>query len=95
MKETIIFIVGYIVGLGMQDAQAQTYVVTTSQGQVAGYIQQQGQQINVLNANGNQIGQPLTVYSNQIVSPAGAAISVPQYTVPPTPPSPPSVRVFQ
>ena len=95
MKEIAIFIIGYIVGLGMQDAQAQTYVVTNPQGQVTGYIQQNGNTVNVLTPQGNPIGQPMTLQPNQLTTPAGAAISVPVYTVPLTPPSPPSVRVFQ
>jgi hypothetical protein len=93
MKEAIIFLIGYIVGLGMQDAAAQTYVVTTPQG-VAGYIQQNGQTINVLGPNGNPVSPPLTVYPNQIVGPT-MAVGVPAYTVPMQPPSPPQVRVLQ
>jgi hypothetical protein len=76
-------------------AHAQTYVIQNQQGQVTGYIQQNGNTVNVLTPQGNTVGQPLTVYPNQIVTPNGAAIGVPRYTVPMTPPSPPSVRVFQ
>jgi hypothetical protein len=76
-------------------AKAQTYVIQNPQGQVTGYIQQNGNTVNVLTPNGNTVGQPLTVYPNQIVTPSGAAIGVPFYTVPLTPPSPPSVRVLQ
>jgi hypothetical protein len=76
-------------------AHAQTYVVTNQQGQVTGYIQQNGNTVNVLNSQGNTVGQPLTVYPNQIVTPNGSAIGIPMYTVPMTPPSPPSVRVMQ
>ena len=94
MKEVIIFLIGYIVGLHIQPAEAQTYVITTPQG-VAGYIQQNGNTVNILTPQGNTVGQPLTVYPNQIVSPSGAAIGIPSYTVPMTPPSPPSVRVLQ
>lgn len=95
MKETIIFIVGYILGLGMQDANAQTYVLTTPQGQVAGYIQQSGSTVNVLGPNGNPVSPPLTAYPTQLVSPSGMAIGTPAYTVPAMPPSPPSPRVLQ
>jgi hypothetical protein len=76
-------------------AKAQTYVIQNPQGQVTGYIQQNGNTVNVLTPQGNTVGQPLTVYPNQIVTPSGAAIGVPMYTVPMTPPSPPSVRVLQ
>jgi hypothetical protein len=76
-------------------AKAQTYVIQNPQGQVTGYIQQNGNTVNVLTPNGNTVGQPLTVYPKQIVTPSGAAIGVPFYTVPLTPPSPPSVRVLQ
>ena len=95
MKEAIIFLVGYIVGLHIQPANAQTYVIQNPQGQVTGYIQQNGNTVNVLTPQGNIVGQPMTVYPNQIVTPQGSAIGIPQYTVPMTPPSPPSVRVFQ
>jgi hypothetical protein len=74
---------------------AQTYVVTIPQGQVTGYIQQNGNTVNVLTPNGNTVGQPMTLYPNQIVTQSGSAIGVPSYTVPMTPPSPPSIRVLQ
>jgi len=76
-------------------AKAQTYVIQNPQGQVTGYIQQNGNTVNVVTPQGNTVGQPLTVYPNQIVTPQGSAIGVPQYTVPMTPPSPPSVRMMQ
>jgi hypothetical protein len=76
-------------------AHAQTYVVTNPHGQVTGYIQQNGNTLNLLTPNGNTVGQPLTVYPNQIVTPSGSAIGTPSYTVPMTPLSPPSVRVMQ
>ena len=95
MKETLIFLIGYVVGLGMQDANAQTYVLTTPQGQVAGYIQQNGSTVNVLGPNGNTVGQPLTAYPTQLVSPSGMVVGIPAYTVPTMPPSPPQVRVLQ
>jgi hypothetical protein len=76
-------------------AKAQTYVIQNPQGQVTGYIQQNGNTVNVVTPQGNTVGQPLTVYPNQIVTPQGSAIGVPMYTVPMTPPSPPSIRVLQ
>ena len=87
-------IIGAMFGYGVP-AHAQTYVITNPQGQVTGYIQQNGNTVNVVTPQGNTVGQPLTVYPNQIVTPQGSAIGVPMYTVPMTPPSPPSVRVFQ
>lgn len=95
MKELAIFFFGYVIGLGMQDAKAQTYVITAPSGQVQGYIQQTGNTVNILTPNGNTVGQPLTVYPGQVTTPAGAAISVPTYSIPPIPPSPPSPRVVQ
>jgi formylmethanofuran dehydrogenase subunit D len=95
MKELIIFLVGFTIGGWSVQSEAQTYVIQNPQGQVTGYIQQNGNTVNVLTPQGNTVGQPLTVYSNQIVTPRGAAIGVPMYTVPMTPPSPPSVRVMQ
>jgi len=76
-------------------AHAQTYVIQNQQGQVTGYIQQNGNTVNLLTPQGNTVGQPLTVYPNQIVTPNGSAIGTPRYTVPMTPQSPPSVRVMQ
>ena len=93
MKELIIFFIGYMVGLSM--AEAQTYVITNPQGQVTGYVQQNGNTVNVLTPQGNAIGQPMTLQPNQLTTPAGAAIGIPAYTVPITPPSPPSPRVLQ
>lgn len=95
MKELLIFVAGVAVGVWVNTAEAQTYVVTTPQGNVAGYIQQNGNTVNVLTPNGNTVGQPLTVYPTQLTTPAGGAIGMPSYTVPPSPPSPPSPRVLQ
>ena len=95
MKELIIFLVGFTIGGWATQSEAQTYVIQNPQGQVTGYIQQNGNTVNLLTPNGNTVGQPLTVYPNQIVTPAGAAIGIPRYTVPMTPQSSPSVRVFQ
>ena len=87
-------IIGAMFAYGVT-AHAQTYVIQNQQGQVTGYIQQNGYTVNVLTPQGNTVGQPLTVYHNQIVTPSGAAIGIPSYTLPMTPPSPPSVRVLQ
>jgi formylmethanofuran dehydrogenase subunit D len=95
MKELIIFLVGFTIGGWANQAEAQTYVITNQQGQVTGYVQQNGNTVNVLTPQGNTVDQPYTVYPNQIVTPNGSAIGVPRYTVPMTPPSPPSVRVLQ
>jgi hypothetical protein len=95
MKELIIFLVGFTIGGWATQSEAQTYVIQNPQGQVTGYIQQNGNTVNVVTPQGNTVGQPLTVYSNQIVNQAGSAVGIPIYTVPMTPPSPPSVRVFQ
>jgi hypothetical protein len=85
-------IIGAMLAYGIP-AHSQTYVVTNPQGQVTGYIQQNGNTVNVLTPNGNTVGQPLTVYPTQIVTPNSSAIGIPSYTVPMTPPSPPSIRV--
>ena len=95
MKELIIFLVGFTIGGWAVQSEAQTYVITNPQGQVTGYVQQNGNTVNVLTPQGNTVGQPYTVYPNQIVTPNGSAIGIPRYTVPMTPPSPPSVRVLQ
>ena len=87
-------ILGAMLAYGVP-AHAQTYVITNPQGQVTGYIQQNGNTVNVLTPQGNTVGQPLTVYPTQIVTPNGAAIGTPSYTVPSVPMSPPSPRVLQ
>jgi hypothetical protein len=92
MKELIIFAVGYFLGIGM--VEAQTYVITNPQGYSQGTVQVQGNQAQVVN-NAGYVTQSLTIYPNQVVTPTGYAIGTPSYTVPSTPPSPPSPRVMQ
>jgi hypothetical protein len=94
MKEIAIFFIGYILGLGMNNANAQTYVVTNPQGYVQQTVQVQGNQAQVVNNQG-YVTQTLTIYPNQVVTPSGYAIGIPSYTVPMSPPSPPSPRVMQ
>lgn len=95
LKLIMAFALGFLLCQYTHDAEAQTYVVTTPQGQVAGYIQQNGQTVNVLGPNGNPVSPPLTAYPNQIVAPSGMAVGMPAYTVPMQPPSPPTIRVLQ
>jgi len=92
MKELIIFAVGYFLGIGM--VEAQTYVITNPQGYSQGTVQVQGNQAQVVN-NAGYVTQSLTIYPNQVVTPRGYAVGTPSYTVPSTPPSPPSPRVLQ
>ena len=72
---------------------AQTYVVTNPQGNVSYYVQKQGNQVQIVNNQG--VIQNATIYPNQVVTPQGWAIGTPSYTVPMSPPSPPSPRVLQ
>jgi hypothetical protein len=92
MKELIIFAVGYFLGIGM--VEAQTYVITNPQGYSQGTVQVQGNQAQLVN-NAGYVTQSLTIYPNQVVTPRGYAVGTPSYTVPSTPPSPPSPRVLQ
>jgi len=73
---------------------AQTYSVTDPQGNVSYYVQKQGNSAQIVNTQGNVV-QNITIYPNQIVTPQGYAIGTPSYTVPMSPPSPPSPRVLQ
>lgn len=73
---------------------AQTYVVTDPQGNVSYYVQKQGNSAQIVNNQG-QVMQNATIYPNQVVTPQGYAIGTPSYTVPMSPPSPPSPRVLQ
>jgi hypothetical protein len=72
---------------------AQTYVVTNPQGNVSYYVQKQSNQVQIVNNQG--VIQNATIYPNQVVTPQGYAIGTPSYTVPMSPPSPPSPRVLQ
>jgi len=93
MKEVLIFAVGYLLGIGMADAQS--YVVSSPSGYNQGTIQVQGNQVQYITPQG-YVAQTGTIYPNQVVMPSGAAVGVSTgYTVPPTPPSPPSPRVLQ
>ena len=73
---------------------AQTYVITNSKGEVITSVQIKGNQAQVVN-NLGYVTENLTIYPNQSVTPSGIAIGKPMYTIPPSPPSVPSVRVIQ
>jgi hypothetical protein len=80
--------------LNINTVFAQTYVVTDPQGNVSYYVQKQGNSAQIVNNQG-QVVQNATIYPNQVVTPQGWAIGTPSYTVPMSPPSPPSPRVLQ
>ena len=80
--------------LGINTVFAQTYVLTDPKGNVSYYVQKQGNQAQIVNNQG-QVVQNATIYPNQVVTPQGWAIGTPSYTVPISPPSPPSPRVLQ
>jgi hypothetical protein len=86
-------IISLIVVVFSQLTFAQTYVVTDPQGNVSYYVQKQGNQAQIVNNQG--VVQNATIYPNQVVTPQGWAIGTPSYTVPMSPPSPPSPRVLQ
>jgi hypothetical protein len=73
---------------------AQTYVITDPRGYVSQTVQIQGNQGQIVDNRGF-VTQSITVYPNQIVTPQGWAVGTPSYTVPMSPPSPPSPRVLQ
>ncbi len=87
-------IISLIVVAFSQLTFAQTYVVTDPQGNVSYYVQKQGNQAQIVNNQG-QVVQNATIYPNQVVTPQRWAIGTPSYTVPMSPPSPPSPRVLQ
>jgi hypothetical protein len=86
--------IALLLTLGINTAFAQTYVITNPQGYVTGTVQVQGNQAQVMNNRG-VVTQNITIYPNQAVTPQGWAIGTPSYTVPMSPPSPPSPRVLQ
>jgi len=86
-------IISLIVVVFSQLTFAQTYVVTDPQGNVSYYVQKQGNSAQIVNNQG--VVQNATIYPNQVVTPQGWAIGTPSYTVPMSPPSPPSPRVLQ
>jgi hypothetical protein len=88
------YIIALLLTLGINTVFAQTYVVTDPQGNVSYYVQKQGNSAQIVNNHG-QVVQNATIYPNQVVTPQGWAIGTPSYTVPMSPPSPPSPRVLQ
>ena len=88
------YIIALLLTIGINTVFAQTYVVTDSQGNVSYYVQKQGNSAQIVNNQG-QVVQNATIYPNQVVTPQGWAIGTPSYTVPMSPPSPPSPRVLQ
>ncbi len=86
--------IALLLTLGINTTFAQTYVITNPQGYVTGTVQVQGSQAQVMNNRG-VVTQNMTIYPNQAVTPQGWAIGTPSYTVPMSPPSPPSPRVLQ
>ena len=87
-------IISFIVVAFSQLTFAQTYVVTDPQGNVSYYVQKQGNSAQIVNNQG-QVVQNATIYPNQVVTPQGWAAGTPSYTVPMSPPGPPSPRVLQ
>ena len=87
-------IISLIVVAFSQLTFAQTYVVTDPQGNVSYYVQKQSNSAQILNNQGHVV-QNATIYPNQVVTLQGWAIGTPSYTVPMSPPSPPSPRVLQ
>jgi len=80
-------------------AKAQSYTMTNPQGYNMGTVQIQGNTAQFVNPMGYTT-QTATIYPNQVVitSPNGYTQSVvgnAGYTVPMSPPSPPSPRVLQ
>ena len=80
-------------------AKAQTFQLSTPQGYSQGTVQINGNTAQFVNPMGYTT-QTATIYPNQIVitTPNGYTQSVvgnTSYTVPPSPPTPPSLRVLQ
>lgn len=85
---------GFLLALHTLEPKAQTVAIQGPAGYTQGYIQQNGSTVNLITPNG-YVAATGTVYPTQITLPSGAAVGVPSYTVPMTPPSPPSPRVLQ
>jgi hypothetical protein len=80
-------------------AKAQTYPMTDARGYNVGTVQIQGNTAQFVNPMGYTT-QTATIYPNQVVfsTPSGYTTSVvgtTGYSVPPSPPTVPSVRVLQ
>ncbi len=86
--------IAILLTLAINTVFAQTYVVTDPQSNVSYYVQKQGNQAQIVNNEG-KVRQTITIYPNQAVTPQGWAVGTPSYTVPMSPPSPPSPRVLQ
>ncbi len=88
------YIIALLLTLNINTVFAQTYVVTDPQGNVSYYVQKQGNSAQIVNNQGHVV-QNATIYPNQVGTPQGWAVGTPSYTVPMSPPSPPSPRVLQ
>jgi alkyl hydroperoxide reductase subunit AhpC len=88
------YIIALLLTLGINTVFAQTYVITDPRGNVSQSVQIQGNTGQIVDNRGF-VTQSITVYPNQIVTPQGWAVGTPSYTVPMSPPSPPSPRVLQ
>jgi len=80
-------------------AKAQTYPVTNAMGYNMGSVQIQGNTAQFVNAAGYTT-QTATIYPNQVIiqTPNGITTSVignTSYSIPPSPPTVPTVRVLQ
>ena len=84
-------VVGYLV---CQNSYAQTYVITNPMGYQTGSIQISGNTGQLVN-NAGITTQNFTIYPNQVVTPSGYAIGTSSYSIPPSPPVPPTVRTLQ
>lgn len=83
-------VVGYMV---CQQSYAQTYIITNPQGYQTGSVQILGNTGQVVN-NAGITTQTFTVYPNQVVT-QEYTVGTPFYTIPPSPPVPPTVRTIQ
>ena len=89
-------LLGLIIGamFGYGSAKAQSYPMTNAQGYNVGTVQINGNTAQFVNPMGYTT-QTATIYPNQVVFSNGNVIGTPQYTVPQSPPTVPTIRVLQ
>ena len=98
IKIVLVFAAGFLLCQYTHEAEAQTVQVTDNRGYSMGTVQINGNTAQFVNPMGYTT-QTATIYPNQVVitdsSNRSITVGQPNYTVPPSPPTPTTPRVMQ
>jgi hypothetical protein len=98
IKIVLVFAAGFLLCQYTHEAEAQTVQVTDNRGYSMGTVQINGNTAQFVNPMGYTT-QTATIYPNQVVitdsSNRSITVGQPGYTVPPSPPTPTTLRVMQ